>query len=121
MISAKENNFIFFKFGKNETVDDFLEALQTYGIKSGFLYGFGKLNTIETGNRILEVEEVILQGVISNLKGKPHLELYCFSNQTQKIKNFVSQDLIIVVNEFRKIKLISILDEQGNFNLNISD
>jgi hypothetical protein len=120
MISAKEDNIIFLKLGENEDINSLQNALEAYEIKSGFLEGFGKLKFIETENEKFS-GEVILFGLISDLKGKPHLELYCYSKQAGKVKNFISNELIVVVKKFNKIKLNSMIDEEGKLRLVIED
>ena len=117
MISAREDNIVLLKLGEGENMDSLLNVLEAYEINSGIIEGFGKLRTENSQGSM----EVILKGVISKLKGRPHLDLYSFSKQTSKLRDFISEDLIFVVRKFDKIKLNSILDESGNIKLSIED
>ncbi len=121
MISAREEDIIFLKFSKNENFNDLQNILETYRIKSGFLEGFGELKCVETEEGIIDVKKAIIFGTISELKEKPHIELYCYSNKTSKIKNFITEDFTLIIKQFSKIELHSRLNEKGKLELSISE
>ncbi len=121
MISAREEDIIFLKFSKNENFNDLQNVLETYRIKSGFLEGFGELKCVETEEGIIDVKKAIIFGTISELKEKPHIELYCYSNKTSKIKNFITEDFTLIIKQFSKIDLHSRLNEKGKLELSISE
>jgi len=120
MISAAEDDKVFLKIGENEDINSLQNVLEAYKIDSGFIEGFGKVKFIETENEKFS-GEVILFGLISNLKEKPHLKLYCCSKQTGVVKKFISDELIIIVRKFNKIRLNTIIDEDGKPKLVIKD
>ncbi|OYT43281.1 MAG: hypothetical protein B6U88_01430 [Candidatus Aenigmarchaeota archaeon ex4484_56] len=121
MISAKEGNIVFLKLSKNDNINDLQSLAETYEIKAGFLEGFGKLRYIETEDGVINVDNVVLFGIISELKGKPHIEIYCYSNKkTGKIKNFVADDTTIIIRRFDEIKVYSRLNEKGELESSIS-
>ncbi len=119
MISAKEDKKIFLKLSKNESLNELQNAIEAYEIKSGILEGFGKLAQVETENGAVEVEDAIFYGTISELDGKPQIEIYSYSTKTYRIKNFVAVDFIIIINQFDEIKLHSRTDESGKLRLSI--
>jgi hypothetical protein len=121
MISARENNTILLKFGRGEDINVLQNVLESYNVKSGYLEGFGEIESIESEKGVSAAGEVILYGIISNLKGKPYLELYCYSEKTSKLKNFFAKNLIIIIKKFDEIKLNSILDEEGKMKLSIEE
>ena len=122
MISAREGNIVFLKLSKNENFNDLQNLIETYEIKSGFLEGFGKLKYIETEEEVIDIEDVILFGIISELKDNPYMEVYCYSDKkTGKIKNFVADNLIIIIRRFDEIKVYSRLNEKGKLELSIGE
>ncbi len=121
MISAKEGKEIFLKLSKNENFNDLQNAVETYEIKSGILQGFGELTHIETEDGIVDLKEAIFFGVISELREKPHIEIYCYSNNINKIKNFVAVDFIITIKQFDEIKLYSRLNEKGKLDVSVGE
>ncbi len=120
MISAKEGNIVFLKLSRNDTLDDLINLIETYEIKSGVLEGYGKLRYIEYKEGLIDVEDATLHGTISDLLGKPHIELYCYSDgKTRRIEKFVSEDFTIVITQFYEIELHSRLNEKGKLELSI--
>ena len=70
---------------------------------------------------LIDVEDATLHGTISDLRGKPHIELYCYSDgKTRRIEKFVSEDFTIVITQFYEIELHSRLNEKGKLELSIS-
>ncbi len=122
MISAKEGNIIFLKLSRNETLEDLMNLIETYGIKSGVLEGHGKLRYIEYKEGLIDIEDATLHGTISDLQGKPHIELYCYSDgKTRRIEKLVSEDFTIIITRFDEIELHSRLDEKGKLELSIGE
>lgn len=120
MISASEGDIVFLKLGENENLENLENILEAYEINSGFLEGFGKVKYIETENEKFS-GEIILFGLISELKGKPNLKLYCYSSHSGRVRNFLSEELTIIVRRFDKIKLSSMIDEEGKERMVIKD
>jgi len=121
MISAREGNIVFLKLSKNENLNDLQNLIETYEIKSGFLEGFGEFKIVETESGIIEVKKAIIFGIISELRKKPYIELYCYSNEVSKINNFVAEEFIIIIRKFDDIELKSRLNEKGNLELSIGE
>lgn len=121
MISAKEDKKIFLKLSKNESFNDLQNAVEAYGIKSGILEGFGELTHVETESGAVDVKDAIFFGTVSELNGKPQIEIYSYSTKTCRIKNFVAVDFTIIINRFDEIKLHSRLDEGGKLELSIGE
>lgn len=121
MISAREDNTIFLKLSKNENFNDLQNIAETYEIKSGFLEGFGELKCIETEEGIVDVKKAIIFGTISELREKPHIEVYCYSSKANKIKNFVAEDFTIIIRQFDKIELKSRLNEKGKLETSVGE
>ncbi len=120
MISAREGNIIFLKLGEGENMDSLLNTLEPYEVDSGIVEGFGRLKVVREKKEISDPMEFILRGVVSKLKDKPHLDLYGCSKETEKIRDFVSNSVVLTVRKFDEIKLNSIIDDDGKVKLSIS-
>lgn len=121
MISAREGNIVFLKLGEGENMNSLLNTLETYEVDSGIVEGFGELKVVREEKGISDPMKFMLSGVISNLKGRPHLDLYGYSKDTEKIKDFVSKNVVLTVRKFDEIKLSSIIGEDGRVKLSIED
>jgi len=122
MISAKEKDLVLVKLSDNETVNDLQNVLETYEIKSAIVRGFGSLKVIECEDKIVDAGESIIEGTVSELDGKPYLDIFFHTGgATGKIKNFVANNFILTVKVFHEIQLISRTTETGDVQLTISN
>ena len=121
MISAREGNIIFLKLGEGENMNSLLNTLETYEIYSGFADGFGKLKVVREQKGLSDSMQFILKGVVSRMRDKPHLDLYGYSQNVEKIKDFVSNNMVLIIRKFDEIKLRSIIDENGKIKLSIEN
>jgi len=122
MISAKEKEIVLVKLSDNETLNDLQNVLETYEIKSAIVRGFGNLKVIECEDRIVDAGESIIEGTVSELDGKPYLDIYCHTQGvTGKIRNFVANNFLLTIKLFHEIQLISMKDERGEVKMTISN
>ncbi|MBN2095601.1 MAG: hypothetical protein JW727_06130 [Candidatus Aenigmarchaeota archaeon] len=121
MISAKERDTLFIKLSGNESLNDLQNAIEVHEITSGTLRGFGNLKVMEGENKIVDGGDGIIEGVISEMDGKPLLDIYCYANNfAGKVKNFVVNDFTVTVTCFYEVALISRANEKGEVQMTIA-
>lgn len=122
MISAKEDTLIFVRLSKGDRMEDLQGVIENYRINSGVFWGFGKLKSIETEEETINLGECTIYGTISEMKGKPKLEVFVQSDKKiGYIKDLFSDDFTLVIKKFQEIKMISMLNEKAELELSIGE
>jgi hypothetical protein len=122
MISAKEKEIVLVKLSDNETLNDLQNVLEAYEIKSAIIRGFGSLKVIECEDKIVDAGESIIEGAVSELEGKPYIDIYCHTmGTTGRIKNFVANNFLLTLKVFHEIQLISRKNEKGDMQMTIAN